>query len=197
MAQPPKNFVELSMRCLFLALIALSIPNLAQAAFGLHVGGHFGYGNMGNESTDADQARSVGTFDVQAMPGLRALGNVLLVGLMLDYRFHSQLKDDDSLVPYSGRSFLLGPGVALDLSFGKLLFSYDILTRHYYTGPETTLKGSGFHILAGYKVMGNLSVDLEYVVSRYSTVDQYNGERDLGEFPIKHKNLGFGLSWIF
>ena len=184
------------MRLVHLALLALLTPTLAKADYGAHVGGHFGYGKMGNSSLDANQSRGIGTFDLQGMPGIKVYGKFILLGLMLDYRFHSQLSDDNSLSQYGGRSFLLGPGAILDFPLFKLLFSWDIRDRHYYSGPDTTYKGSGFHFLFGYKVVGNLCVDLEYVTARYKSVKINDDEIGLDD-PVKHYNLAFGLSWSF
>jgi hypothetical protein len=186
------------MRLLALAIVALFSSTLARADYGAHLGAHFGYGQMGNSSGDENRTRNMGTLDLQAMPGIKLYGNALLLGLMLDYRFMSQLTDETNLSSYGGRGFLAGPGALLDFSFGRFLFSWDMRARHYYSGPDTTYKGSGFHFLFGYKVMGNLCADLEYVISRYNAVRINEVETGLDENKqVTHKSLGFGLSWLF
>ncbi len=186
------------MRLLALLLLALHSIS-AEAEVGLHIGGHFGYGKMGDEANDLNRSRNMGTFDLQGMPGYRLYGKLLLAGLLFDYRFIGQLTDKSAtLSDLSGRSFLLGPAIVVDLPVGKLLFSYDIRARHYFSGPDTTYKGSGVHFLFGYKVAGNLCVDIEYVVTNYNTVTISDIETELtGDLPLNHKNLGFGLSWTY
>lgn len=192
------------MRLFFLAVLGSILPQFAQADLGFHVGGHLGYGQMGDKTTSTVDApsntvvRSVGSFDIQGMPAFKFNQNYVLLGWMLIYRFHSQFDDDTALADFSGRSFLMGPGIALDLPFAKFLFSWLMRTRHTYSGPETTYKGSGFQFLAGYKVVDTLSVDLQYVVSSYNSRDQNGGELGLnGENVLTHRDLSFGLSWTF
>jgi hypothetical protein len=187
---------------LFLAL--LSVP--ARAEFGLHVGGHFGYGKMGDEANDINQDRSMGSFDLQAMPGYRFLDKLLMAGVMLDYRFLGQLEDKSAtLSDFSGRSFLIGLGAMLDLPTVKFILSYDFHDRHNISLPKTTYKGKGWHFLLGYKVAGSLCVDLEYVVANYDSQTLLGEDSDLSgtdlsgntRYPISHDSLAFGLSWTY
>ncbi|HEY8280440.1 MAG TPA: hypothetical protein VIH99_12500 [Bdellovibrionota bacterium] len=185
------------MKYIFAILLTLILSQPAQAFdFGAHMAGHFGYGDMGNETSDTYRDRGMGTFDLQAMPGLHVYGNNLLVGLMLDYRFLSQLSREGGLRDFSGRSFLAGPGASYELSFGKLLFAYDMRARHYLASPDTTYKGSGYHFLFGYRLIGDLFLDLEYVVVKYNAVNVSGTETGL-DFPVSHANFGLGLSWSF
>ncbi len=186
------------MRLSFFALLVLLLPGVAKADIGFHVGGHLGYGQMGNKTGDTAQRRAVGTFDLQGMPAFRFNNNYVLLGLMVAVRFHSQFTDDKTLADFSGRSVLAGPGIGLDLPFAKFLFSWLMRARHYYEGPETVYKGSGFQFLAGYKVVDTLSVDLQYIVASYNSRDQNGGEQGLNnDNVITHRDLSFGLSWTF
>lgn len=181
------------MKAVFLALLVIWLAPSAEANFGAHLAPHFGFGNMGDDSSGSLRSRSVGTFDLQALPGYRVYGNAILLGLMIDYRFISQLSEEDNLQGLSGRGLLLGPGAGFEFAFGKLLLSYDLIARHSATSPEAKLEGSGFHLLFGYRIAPNVYADLQYVRTRYNKL---NGE-DLGDLPIKQNNIGFGLSLGF
>jgi hypothetical protein len=180
-----------------LVLVVFLLPGLAQAGFNLRLGGHFGYGKMGNDTTDENRLRNMGTFDLQGMPTLSLFNQILAAGLILDYRFLSQFSDDTTLTQYNGHGYLFGPVAALNLPLITALFAWDILARHSYSGPDTTYKGSGFHFLIGYKIVSNISLDLEYVIANYNAVKINDVETGLGEHPVSHKNLGLGLSWTY
>lgn len=181
------------MKAVFLALLAIWLSPRAEANFGAHLAPHFGFGNMGDDSSGRLRSRSVGTFDLQAMPGYRVYGNAILVGMMFDYRFISQLSEEDNLQGLSGRGYLIGPGVGFELTFGKVLLSYDFMARYRAPSPEARLEGSGFHFIFGYRIAPNVYADLQYVRTRYNKLN----DEDLGDQSIKQNNIGFGLSLGF
>jgi hypothetical protein len=182
----------------FIFLLALCLlPASAFAQFGFHAGSHFGYGRITSE-TSSLPTRDMGTFDLQFMPGYRLPPN-LMGGILLDYRFMSQLTDEQEVggSNFSGRGFLWGLGAAFEPGPLKFLFSYDLQARHYYSGPDTTYKGSGFHILFGYEFMAGFHVDLEYVSSTYNTLEVNDAETPLGDNTLRHWNLGLGVSYSY
>lgn len=192
--------LEMKTRPLILTLllfIPLLMPFRAQANFGFHAGSHFGIGKMGYESGIPGD-REMGTFDVQFMPGYRfPMG--LMAGLMLDYRLMSQLTDQSEVsnTDYSGRSFLWGIGAMFEPGPIKLLFSYDFRARHWFSGPDTTFMGSGFHFLFGYKFMPGFAFDIQYVTTTYNKQIVNGSKTGLNNNNLHHWNLGFGVSYSY
>ena len=107
------------MRAGLLIFLFLMGTELAHAEFGLHLGGHFGYGDMGGDAKDAYESRAIGTFGFQALPGLRM--DSLLLGPLMDIRFIGQLGDSPPtfdgtpIVDFGGRSLCSGSGRSIML----------------------------------------------------------------------------------
>lgn len=182
------------MRLLLIAALALlSLP--ARAEFGAHLASHFEFGSMGGEAQDVYESRTMGAFGLQAMPGYRMYGKAVLVGLMLDLRFFSQLSSGTT-VSYGGRAFNVGPAVAYEGAKLKFLLGWDIRARHGASTPEASYKGSGIRMLLGYRLggKGNLFAELQYVSSKFKTRTQNDTDNDLASSPIKSSMVGFGLS---
>ncbi len=168
----------------------------AQANFGFHAGSHFGYGRISGEDA-LIPARDMGTFDLQFMPGYR-LGAGLMVGMLLDYRFMSQLEENGSqTTDFSGRGFLTGAGISYEPGLIKALFSYNLQARHYLSGPDTTYSGSGFTLLFGYEFLPSFFTDLEYVSTTYNAVEIDGVPAPLGTNTIHHWNIGIGISYSY
>lgn len=184
--------IQLRLTLLFLSIL---FSPVAEAQFGFHAGTHLSFGQMGDESGSVED-RSMGSFDLQFMPGYRYAG--LMGGLLLDYRFVSQITStSDAGSDLGGRSFLWGLGITWEPAIWKFLFSYDFRARHSVSEPENTYKGSGFHLLAGYEIAPNLYVDLQYSRMRYNTLETTTSETGLGENPVRHWNLGLGISYSY
>lgn len=185
-----QNKVRLMVLSLFLAMA----PE-AEAQFGFHAGTHLSFGQMGSES-ESVKDRSMGSFDLQFMPGYRYAG--LMGGLLLDYRFISQITSaSDAGSDLAGHSFTWGLGGTWEPGIWKFLFSYDFRARHSVSEPENTYKGSGFHLLAGYKIAPSLCVDLQYSRMRYNTLETAVSETGLGDDSVRHWNLGIGISYSY
>lgn len=181
-------------RLIALAVFLFLLPLAAQAEFGFHAGSHFGFGKMENVSRTI--TRDIGTFDLQFMPGYRIAG--FMPGLMIDYRLMSQLQDSAvEEADFSGTGLLLGLGVTFEPGPVKILVSYDLRSRHWHSGPDTTYAGSGYHLLLGYKFFPGLAFDLQYVSSTYNSVEAGGIANGLPEDTMKHWNLGFGISYSY
>lgn len=177
----------------FLAFL-ISVP-AAQASFGLHLGSHLGFGGMGNESGSRVN-RTMGTFDLQAMPGYRVFG--VMPGLFLEYRMMSQLTNRiEAGSDYSGNGSNVGLGVLFEPALFKFLASYDFRSRHGFSTPDTTFSGSGYRLIVGYKILPLLAFDVQYVSTKYNTIEENETETSIDNDPVKHWNLGFGVSLSF
>jgi hypothetical protein len=181
---------------IFLFLFLFALPfNSAFASFGLHLGSHLGFGGMGNES-GSRASRTMGTFDLQAMPGYRVFG--VMPGLLLEYRMMSQLTNRiEAGSDYSGNGTNFGLGVLFEPGMFKFLASYDFQSRHWFTEPDTTFSGSGYRFLVGYKILPLLAFDFQYVATKYNTVEESEVETSIDHDPVSHWNLGFGVSLSF
>jgi hypothetical protein len=173
----------------------------AQAAnYGIYAGSHIGIGDEGRNGADTYQNRTVGTLDLQAMPGLRYFGSTLLAGVLIDLRLLSQVSDADpsKAGDYGGPGLQLGPALLLDFPAARLLASWDMRARQSTNSPDGVgFKGSGFHVILGYKALPTVSVDFEYVTTRYKTVGTLLGEEDLSSNPITYTVFGLGASLLF
>ena len=186
-------------RAFLLAFVLFSLTSPARAEFGFHAGAHLGFGRMGDEAIGGYSDRSIGSFDLQVMPGYRLLAGQLLAGLMLDYRFVSQLTNAGQVGSnFSGNGFLLGLGTSIEPGPFKFLVSYDFLARHSIKQPESTLEGSGFHLLFGYKFLPLFYFDLELVTATYDnmSLDTYSIELPYQQ-SIRHWQLGLGISYSY
>jgi hypothetical protein len=184
----------------FLALSLFLAASSAQAAdYGIYAGSHIGIGDEGRKESDTFQNRTVGTLDLQAMPGVRYFGNTLLAGILFDFRLLFQVSDADpkKAGDYAGTGFQVGPGFLFDFPLARFLASWDMRARQSVNSPEMSFKGSGFHFLLGYKALPTFSVDLEYVATRYNTVSTALGEADVGPNPVTYHMLGLGASVLF
>lgn len=176
----------------------------AQAGFGLHAASHLGFGRMGNETT-ATPMRSMGTFNIMAMPGYHFLDNLLLAGLAIDARLMSQLDNQNQSggIDYSGNGLLLGIAAGVDLGPARLLLGYDLRARHSFTSStassstpyDTTYKGSGFRFHLAYTILAGWGADLSFVQTSYNTSQVGELETPLSANPVTHWNLGFGISY--
>lgn len=187
------------MRIPLLALALLSaLPTVAEASFGLHAATHLGIGDMGSSSPTMP-SRSVGTFDLQAMPGYRLFSQQLLIGLMLDYRFVSQLDNPSRAAgtDYTGSGLLMGIAAAYETNLVKILLGYDFRARHSHDLPETSLMGSGYRLQFSYKVFGPWGADLQYVHTNYNTMEAAGTESELNNYNFRHWNLGLGVSYSY
>jgi len=182
-------------RIAFLAWLLFASAPSAQAEFGFHGGAHFGYGRMGNDA-GGSVGRNMGAFDLQFMPGYRILG--FMPGLLLDYRLLSQLEDGSpTQANFSGHGLLMGLGLTYEPGPVKILVSYDFRNRHWFSRPDTTYAGSGYHLLLGYKFMPGFSFDLEYVSSTYNSVEVNGIASGLNNDTVTHWNIGFGVSYSY
>ncbi|MGZ3649599.1 MAG: hypothetical protein ACXVB9_06480 [Bdellovibrionota bacterium] len=186
-------------RWLALAFLTLSLASPARAEFGVFTGAHFGFSQEGRDTNDFYQKRSMGVIDLQAMPGWHFGGKTILAGLLFDVRLLSQLSnvDTNAVGDFGGMGLLLGPGVAFNFSFGRALLSYDMRARQSINSPDATFKGSGFHFLVGYKPLANLSVDFEYVATRYNAYSTALADADLSAKPVSCNVIGVGASILF
>lgn len=136
--------------------------------------------------------RSMGTLDVQAMPGFRMLG--FMPGIMLNLRLLGQLSGDNSAGnEVSGSGSLLGVGVAYEPGPVKLIGSYDLRARHTHSLPDTSYQGSGFTFLVGLLMMPGMYIDLQFNRTSYDTRVTGAARDHLGT-SVVHWNAGFGLS---
>lgn len=162
----------------------------------MHTAAHFEFGTIGGEANDDYRSRSMGGFALQGMPGYRLLGKSLLVGLLLELRFFTQLAEKGP-VEFGGRSFNLGPAFALEGSKVKFLGGWDIRARHATVTPAASYAGSGWRLLVGYKAYGNLWADVQYSSIHYNSRTQNDIDQGISDNPIKHAVVGFGLSYSF
>jgi hypothetical protein len=179
-------------------LLFLLAPASARAQdYGIYAGLHLGAGHSGDDIEDAYQTRTVGTVDLQFMPGLRFSGKSILVGLLFDARFLSQISNVDKTAvgDFGGSGLTIGPGVVVDFTKARLLLSWDWRDRQSVNAPDgTTFKGSGFHLLAGYRMSPLVTVDLEYVIAKYNTIAVNDAETDVGDHLVKQNTIGVGVS---
>lgn len=180
-----------------LVLVGLSTPAHA-LDFGAFFASHLGAGSAGRDGDDFYRKRSVGSIDLQAMPGLHVYGKSILAGMLFDFRMLSELENADPTNhgDFGGFGLLIGPAVLFDFTFGKVLLSWDIRDRQSISSPDAALKGSGFHILFGYKASSILTVDLEYVHARYNAIyrSDLDIETGLDERSLSQNNLSIGVS---
>ncbi len=197
MAESIKDFYNLGMRTLLLLLLLCFSPLAAQAEFGFQVGGHFGIGNMGNDSGSIRE-RSLGTFDVQFMPGYHFLGD-FMGGLLLEYRLISQLTNQvEAGSDLSGNGFIWGLAAMYEPGPLKFLVSYDFRARHWFDEPETVYSGSGYRFLFGYKFLPGFAFDLQYSSTNYNYRRLGAAESEIAdEDQPRHWNIGLGLSYTF
>jgi hypothetical protein len=179
------------MRFIGFLLLALA-PLTAHAEFGLHTGAYVEIGSMGSATADIYESRSMGAFGLQAMPGYRTMGKALLLGLMFNLRFFSQLSEGTA-TDYSGTNLLIGPAAALEFTKIKALLGWDIRARHS-AKLNTSLSGSGLRFLLGYRLSPFMSVDALYTKTRYNSRSNGTLDIDLSESPIKASTFGLGVS---
>ena len=159
-----------------------------------------GLGPMGHDYLDAYETRTVGTIDIQALPGVKPFGEMVLTGLLFDFRLLTQLTkmDKNTRGDFGGSGFLVGPGVLLDLNLGKLLFSYDLRARTRINQPDnTTFKGSGFHLVFSYNWADKIAGEFQLVKTTYKTFINSLGEFEFPNDPLTHISYSFGASILF
>ncbi|RZA06465.1 MAG: hypothetical protein EOP11_10315 [Proteobacteria bacterium] len=179
-----------------LSLAAASSP--ARAELGLHAATHFGVGAMGTENP-AEPNRSMGTFDLQAMPGWRFPNSKFMAGMLIDYRFMTQLEEGVPITGetnFAGQSVHFGIGGTFETGDLKLLATFDPLARHWAAVPTTTFKGSGLHLLAGIQFEPNWYIDIEYSEATYDEAGIMGRDQHLDP-PNRHWNLGLGISYSY
>ncbi len=179
---------------LTLALLVLS-GSSARAELGVHAGANFEFGSMGTSTADANESRSMGAFGLQVMPGYRTMGKSLLLGLMIDLRFHSQLSGGTTS-DFGGQSFNIGPAAAYELAKLKFLLGWDIRARHS-AKTSTSYSGSGLRFLLGYRLMGSLWANLQLLTTKFKTRTAADLDTDISANPVKSTMVGFGLSWSY
>lgn len=184
------------MRLAALALLALLVGHSANAGFGLHIGGHFEGGNFGGDSNGEFATKSIGAIDLQAMPGYRFLGDIVLVGLMLEGRFVTHLAEKSER-EWGGKSFTYGPAFSVEAPFLKLLLGWDVYARHNTSTPSATYKGSGWRILLGYRLAATWWTDLQYSTVTYDSRTEGEASADMSLAPVKSSTMAFGISWAF
>ena len=181
------------MKALFLFLALLALP--AQAELGLHLASHLGYGKLGSDNNSVKD-RSMGVFDIQAMPGYRM--GMIMGGILVDYRSTSQLTNEQDVGGnYRGSGINLGLGAEAGFGPIKALISYDFRSRHNLTGTKTTYMGSGFRLGMGYQLLPKLYGDIQFSKTTFKTVSVDGSDVDLGSNAVSHWNLGFGISLCF
>jgi len=185
----------------FLVFVFLFLGSGAQAAeYGVYAASHIGIGDEGRGNSDTYQNRTVGTLDLQVMPGVRFFGKTLLAGLLIDLRLLFQASNADPVKAgdYGGTGLQVGPGFVLDFPTAKFLVSWDLRARQSINSPDSAgFKGSGFHFILGYKALPTFSVDFEYVATRYKTASTAFGELDLSSNPVTYGVYGLGASILF
>ncbi|MCO5143992.1 MAG: hypothetical protein M9962_12955 [Oligoflexia bacterium] len=191
-----KLFSTKTFTLLFVSFLAL-YPNISTASFGVHLGSHIGIGRLGNETTQV-RDRSMGTFDLQAVPGYKILSDSLMVGLLLEYRLLSQLTSAGNVAgeDFSGGGFSLGPAVTYRISLVKILVGYDLISKQSTHTPEGSLSGSAIRFLVGYELFPSLYADLTLNLNSYGDQDR-NGTEVLLTNKVKHWNFGFGISYSY
>lgn len=196
LAESLKGFYYLEMRIGLVTFALFLLPSLASAQFGFHTGAHFGYSKLGAQSGEL-RKRDLGAFDLQFMPGYRLPAD-LMAGLMLEYRLMGQL-DEDSRPGYdlSGNSFNMGIGGTWEPGPIKLLFSWDLYSRHYVTGGNNTYMGSGYHFLIGFRFLPGFSFDVEYVTNTYDTQSTNGADYGLNDYYLDLWNVGLGVSYSY
>ena len=181
----------------FFTLAALLLGSLAstaaQADFGIHLASHLGFGNLGGDNQKVE-SRSMGVLDLQALPGYRVPGG-LLVGPHLNVRFLSQLNGGGD-EEFSGAGSLIGLGAMYELATFKALASYDMRARHSHSEPDTTYMGSGFTLLVGFLMMPMTFLDIEFNKTTYNMQTQGDTTHHLGS-RFTHWNVGVGVSLTF
>lgn len=181
------------MRAILLALL-LILPFTAQAGVGLHAATHFGFGRMGDGSRTLLE-RSMGTFDLQLMPGYR-FSELLMPVFVLDYRFIvSQLSSRSEVgSDLTGSGNLWGIAVVSEPGPIKVLLGYDFRARHNRDDPETEYSGSGIRAVLGYAVFPNFHFEMQFTSTSYSSADANSQTTELTQ-PIKHWNFAFGMAY--
>jgi hypothetical protein len=180
-------------KSIWLVILLLLSSIEARAQFGFHAASHFSFGGMGNES-ESLKPRSMSTLDLQFMPGYRM--STLLAGLLLDYRFVSQISSDVGN-DIGGRSFVWGLGLVWEPSLWKFLLSYDFRARHTANSINTTYKGSGYHLMAGYEFAPNFHADFQLSKMGYNSQDVNEVEQDISNDPVGHWSFGIGISYSY
>ncbi|MGZ3695177.1 MAG: hypothetical protein ACXWQO_13640, partial [Bdellovibrionota bacterium] len=179
--------------CAFIALVLIFSPTSAKAVFGGHIGSHLGIGNLGGAGQPVGNT-SVGTLDLQAMPGYRILGNSLMLGPLFNLRYLSQLAGSNAVgKDVTGTGLLVGVAIDYDFSVFKIIASWDIRARHNHDKPDTTYKGSGYTLLFGYKTLPDFYVDFMLNKTSYNARD-VNGVPETLVKPLQHWNLAIGMS---
>jgi hypothetical protein len=188
-------FKKIALTCLT-TLILIWSPSTSEAAFGGHVGAHLGVGNFGGAGQPVG-SKSLGTLDLQAMPGYRIFGNSLMLGVLFNLRYLSDLNgasgyDKDA----SGTGSLIGLALAYEFSVFKIIGSWDLRARQSGSNPDTTYKGSGYTILFGYKTMPNFYVDFMVNKTSYTSREVLDIPETFVK-PVQHWNLALGMSYSF
>jgi hypothetical protein len=168
----------------------------SRANFGLHLGTHFGYGDLGNTSQTIP-GRSASTFDLQAMPEWNFI--LLRAGLMMEYRWVNEFDRT-----YSGSSKLSGNslsfGIAAETDPGpwKFLLGYDFKATHTLTAAQVSYYGSGYRLLAGYELLPMIRFDFQYTKTIYNQRKDNDGRsRLMDDDKLSHWNLAFGVSYTY
>lgn len=188
-------FKKLASLCLVSLIFSWS-SSPAEAAFGGHVGAHLGIGNIGGGAQPVGNT-SIGTLDLQAMPGYRIFGNSLMPGVLVNVRFLSQLAGSNAYGrEVSGTGSLIGLALAYEFDVFKIIGSWDLRARHSHSKPDTTYMGSGFTLLFGYKTLPDFYVDFMVNKTSYNSRDVQGTPASL-PIPLQHWNLALGMSYSF
>ena len=168
----------------------------ARAQVGLHAATHLGIGSIDTGRKSAPY-RSLGTFNLEAMPGWR-FSPKLMAGLVVDYRLITQLEDGtgSNAANFGGKGLTLGLGGTFETGDAKFLVSYDPFARHWAPSPQTTYKGSGFHIMAGIQFEPKWFIDVEFSSATYDEAGIRGLDQHLRD-PRTHWNLALGVSYSY
>lgn len=168
----------------------------SQANFGLHLGTHFGYGDLGN-SSQTIPGRSASTFDLQAMPEWDFM--LLRAGLMMEYRWVNEFdRTYSGANKLSGNSLLFGLAGEFDPGPWKFLLGYDFKATHTLTAAQVSYYGSGYRMLVGYELLPFVRFDFQYSKTIYDEKKDNDGRNKLtGDDKLSHWNLAFGISYTY
>ena len=195
MPRPSRDFPRMRRFAALILWIGLLLPSAASAAdWGFFTGAHFGFSKEGQSVGDDYPGRSMGSLDLQAMPGVHFFNNAVLFGPLLDARLQSQL-DTGTATSFNGFGLTVGPGFLFDFKAFRLLISWDWRDRQSISAPaNATLAGSGFHFLLGIAVAPKVDFNIEFVLAKFNTLTIAGTEYPLTNNPVTQPLFGTGLS---
>lgn len=178
--------------------------------FGINAGANIGFGQARDENETRYQARSVMTYGVHALPGIRVGPG--LIGVFGEFSFANQSKEasalvDSTKISLDGSYWLVGVGGTFTLMDFYFLGSFDFLGQWNLSNKSSTnsrdrrfRKPIGFNLGAGYKFLPMLGA---HVIGTYHAYREYkvgsNAAQDLSVTgqSLLHWQVRAGLSFIW